>query len=386
MSIPPGDSIGLAEALVRIDTRNPSMVPGAPGEIGAVRLLAELLPGWGFTVETRELPGGRANLVARIGGGGGRTLMFNGHLDVVGVDGMVHAPFDAERRDGRLYGRGSADMKGGVAAMCAAAARAAATGLGGEIVVACVADEEYESIGTRALVEDGIRADAAIITEPTRLAICPAHRGFTWVELEFHGRAAHGSRYDLGVDAIAHAALVLSHLHTYQRGELATRTHPLLGHASLHASTIEGGTGWSIYPDRCTLRLERRTLPGEPPDVALQEVAEAVAHAHRLEPNLEATIAVVGSQAPSDVPVESPVVRELGNSLVRAGETVRIEGMSAWTDAALLNAAGIPTICFGPGDIALAHSAEEWVPIDEVERAAHVLELFALEWCGYGHG
>lgn len=386
MSIPPGDAIGLAEALVRIDTRNPSMVPGAPGEIGAVRLLAELLPGWGFTVETRELPGGRANLVARIGGGGGRTLMFNGHLDVVGVDGMVHAPFDAERRDGRLYGRGSADMKGGVAAMCAAAARAAATGLGGEIVVACVADEEYESIGTRALVEDGIRADAAIITEPTRLAICPAHRGFTWVELEFHGRAAHGSRYDLGVDAIAHAALVLSHLHTYQRGELATRTHPLLGHASLHASTIEGGTGWSIYPDRCTLRLERRTLPGEPPDVALQEVAEAVAHAHRLEPNLEATIAVVGSQAPSDVPVESPVVRELGNSLVRAGETVRIEGMSAWTDAALLNAAGIPTICFGPGDIALAHSAEEWVPIDEVERAAHVLELFALEWCGYGHG
>src|SRR5690606_41172266 len=119
----------------------------------------------------------------------------------------------------------------------AAAARAAATGLGGEIVVACVADEEYESIGTRALVEDGIRTDAAIVTEPTRLAICPAHRGFTWVELEFRGRAAHGSRYDIGVDAIAHAALVMARLHSHQHIELVKRTHPLLGRASLHAST-----------------------------------------------------------------------------------------------------------------------------------------------------
>lgn len=384
MTIPFADAVGLAEALVRIDTRNPSMVPGAPGEILAVRLLAELLPEWGLSVQIQDLPGGRANLIARVGRGTGRTLMFNGHLDVVGVDGMVHAPFDAERRDGRLYGRGSADMKGGIGAMCAAAARAAAAGVEGEIVVACVADEEYESIGTRALLDAGIRTDAAIVTEPTRLAICPAHRGFTWVELEFRGRAAHGSRYDIGVDAIAHAALVMARLHSHQHIELVKRTHPLLGRASLHASTVEGGTGWSTYAERCTLRLERRTLPGEPADVAVNEVEEALAHVRRTEPRLDATVTVVGSQAPSDVSVGAPVVRILERSLVDGGEEVLVEGMSAWTDAALLNAAGIPTVCFGPGDISLAHSAEEWVPEAEIERAARVLELFAREWCGAG--
>ncbi|HEX5635032.1 MAG TPA: M20/M25/M40 family metallo-hydrolase, partial [Gemmatimonadales bacterium] len=252
MNIPRGDAVALLRRLVRIDSRNPSLVAGGPGEGAVAQALAEVLSDWGFAVSLQEVQRGRPNVVARVAGHTpGRTLLFNGHLDVVGTDGMRHAPFDAHEGEGRLYGRGSCDMKGGVAAMCAAAARAVDAGLAGEIVIAGVVDEEFESIGTRALVAGGIRADAAIVTEPTRMAINPAHRGFTWAEFEVSGRAAHGSRYDLGVDAIMHAGLVLAELDRLQREVLEERTHPLLGHASLHASMVSGGSGWSTYPASC---------------------------------------------------------------------------------------------------------------------------------------
>jgi acetylornithine deacetylase len=320
--------------------------------------------------------------VARVAGRlPGRTLMFNGHLDVVGVEGMRHAPFDAHEDRGRLYGRGSCDMKGGVAAMCAAATRAVDSGLAGEIVIAGVVDEEFESIGTRALVASGIRADAAIVTEPTRMAINPAHRGFTWAEFEVSGRAAHGSRYDLGVDAIMHAGLVLAELDRLQREVLVERTHPLLGHASLHASMVNGGSGWSTYPASCLLRVERRTLPGERRDDVMREFGDACARARaQAGGTLEVAVRHVFSQMPSDVAPDAPVVRALADALRAEGEEVVMEGMSAWTDAALLNDAGIPAICFGPGDIVLAHSDEEWIPLDEVERATRVLTRLALDW------
>ena len=375
-----GDAIALLRRLVSVDSRNPSLVSGAPGEGAVADALAQVLRGWGFRVEMMEVARGRSNVVARIGPSGGRTLLFNGHLDVVGVDGMLHAPFTAEERDGRIYGRGSCDMKGGVAAMCAAAARAAAEGLEGEIIVSAVVDEEYESLGTRALVASGLRADAAIVTEPTRLAVNPAHRGFVWVELDFRGRAAHGSRYDLGVDAIRHAGLVIAALDTLQRDVLDHRTHPLLGHASLHLSTIEGGSGWSTYPDRCTLRIERRTLPGETTEQVLQELAAACERVAAMDDALDVEVRHVLTQAPSDVAGDAPIVRALERAMRGEGETVLHEGMSAWTDAALLNDAGIPAICYGPGDIILAHADEEWIPLDEVERATRVLTRLAREW------
>jgi len=306
--------------------------------------------------------------------------MFNGHLDVVGVAGMIHPAFDADERDGRIYGRGSCDMKGGVAAMCAAAARAAADGLDGELIIAAVVDEEYESLGTRSLVSGGLRADAAIVTEPTRLAVNPAHRGFVWVELDFRGRSAHGSRYDLGVDAIRHAGLVIAALDRLQRDVLDRRSHALLGHASLHLSTIEGGSGWSTYPDRCTLRVERRTLPGETTDEVLAEIAKACEAAAAIDDLLDVEVRHVLTQAPSDVPLDAPIVRALEAAMRGEGESVLEEGMSAWTDAAILNDAGIPAICYGPGDILLAHADEEWVPLDEVERATRVLARLAREW------
>ena len=379
-SIPPGDAVALLRALVRIDSRNPSLVPDGPGEGNVAQALADVLGAWGFRVELMSAAPGRDNVVARIGPSGGRTLLFNGHLDVVGVDGMVHAPFSAEEHDGRLYGRGSCDMKGGVAAMCAAAARAARDGLHGEIIVSAVVDEEFESLGTRALVASGLRADAAIVTEPTRMAVNPAHRGFVWVEFCFAGLAAHGSRYDLGIDAIRHAGFVLDELERLQHDVLDLRTHHLLGHASLHASTISGGTGWSTYPDTCVLRIERRTLPGETTASVISEFEQACARATTRDAALDVQVRHVLTQGPSDVPADATIVRALEAAMRAEGEPVRHEGMSAWTDAALLNEAGIPAICYGPGDIVLAHSAEEWVPLDEVERATRVLQRLATNW------
>jgi acetylornithine deacetylase len=379
----PGDAQALAAALVRVDSRNPALADGGPGEARCVALLRDALEAWGFRTEIHDVAPGRPNLVARIGRARtGSALMFCGHSDVVGIEGMVHTPFAAEVRDGLLYGRGAADMKGGLAAMCAAAWRAANAGLAGELVLAIAADEEHASLGARAMIERGVRADAAIVAEPTGLAVMPAHRGFAWIEVTVRGRAAHGSRYDLGVDAIRNAGLLLAELDRVERTELARRTHPLLGRASLHASTIEGGTGMSTYPDRCVVRLERRTLPGERVADAVDEVRRAIDAVRAAHAGVEADVASMMSQEPSEVAVDAPVVRALEASLRDRGEPVRIAGMSAWTDAALLNAAGIPAICFGPGDISLAHAAEEYIPLEEIDRAVSVLAALARRWCG----
>jgi acetylornithine deacetylase len=382
-AIAPGDARGLLRAMVATDSRNPRLVPGGPGEGAIARLLADVLRSWGFRVELQEAEPGRPNVIASIGQrNGGKSLLFNGHVDVVAVDDMTHAPFAAEERDGRLYGRGASDMKAGVAAMCAAAQRAASRNLAGQLTIAAVVDEEFESIGTRALVDSGFRADAAIVTEPTGLSVMPAHRGFTWITVTCRGRAAHGSRYDLGVDAILHAAAIMTALDDFQRSELVRRTHPLLGHASLHAGTINGGSGWSTYPEACRLDVERRTLPGETWENVVREVERVCADVRQRHPSLQASVEHVFSQLPSDVPVSAPICGAVEQALHRCGESVRVAGMSAWTDAALLNAAGIPAICFGPGDMTLAHANTEWVELVEVDRACDVLTQLAVDWCG----
>lgn len=383
VGVPRADAVALTRALTRIDSRNPTLVAGAPGELPIARYLADVLGRWGFATELTETASGRPNLVARAGPPGTPALMFAGHLDTVGVDGMTHSPFDADISDGRIYGRGSADMKSGIAAMCSAASLAidsAGKNLSRQIVIAAVADEEYASIGMRALVAGGVTAEAAILTEPTRLAICPAHRGFVWAELEFTGRAAHGSRYDIGVDAIRHAALVLAELDNLDATILPRTTHRLLGRGSLHASRIEGGSGLSTYPDRCLLVVERRTLPGETAEDAMTELREACDRVRARRPELNAQIRLIEAQSPSDVSVDAPVVEMLRRAIVAEGAEPSIEGMSAWTDAAVLNGAGIPAICFGPGDIGLAHAAEEFVPIEEIERATAVLARLARDW------
>lgn len=375
------DAVALTRALVEIDSRNPTLSPESRGERVIALALGKILDAWGFSVSVSDED--RPNLTARLGPADSRAMMFAGHLDTVGVEGMTHDPFSGVIEGGKLYGRGSCDMKSGVAAMCVAALRAwraAGNSATRQIIIAAVSDEEYESVGMRALLDSGVRADCAILTEPTRLSICPAHRGFVWVEIEFAGRAAHGSRYDVGIDAIRHAGLVLSELDGLEAGALHTRSHPLLGRPSLHASTIVGGIGMSTYPDRCILRVERRTIPGESAETALDEVTAACERVRAKRPELDASVRLIAAQEPSDVATDTMVVRALERALSEEGMPAPIEGLSAWTDAALLNAAGIPAVCFGPGDITLAHAAEEFVPVDEIKKATAVLERVALEW------
>jgi acetylornithine deacetylase len=379
--IPRGDALALARALIQIDSRNPTLAPDSRGEGDCARALAAVLKDWGFSVQLLEAAPGRPNVIARIGPADTPSLMLNGHLDVVSVEGMVHEPFAATTRDGNIYGRGSADMKAGVAAMCSAALHAAAPNSRRQITIAAVVDEEYESIGTRSLIANGVRAEAAIITEPTRLAICPAHRGFAWFDVVVKGRAAHGSRYDVGIDAITHAGLLLAELDVLEQTRSSGRTHALLGRGSLHASTIRGGLGISTYPEICTLSIERRTVPGETVEIVMLELRDACARIRAKRPDFDASVTLRTAQLPSDVSVDAPVVQRLEKAIMQEGLPVRIEGMSAWTDAALLNEAGIPTVCFGPGDIGLAHAAEEFVPEAEVEAATRVLGRVVRQWC-----
>jgi acetylornithine deacetylase len=377
------DAVALTRALVEIDSRNPTLCPDGPGERRVAERLAEALEGWGFSVSLSDATPGRPNLVARIGPEDSGAMMFAGHLDTVGVEGMTHDPWSAHIENGRMYGRGACDMKSGLAAMCVGALsayRAAGRNARREILIAAVTDEEYESLGMRELLASGVTADCAILTEPTRLAICPAHRGFVWIEIDFTGRAAHGSRYDVGIDAIGHAGLFLTELDALESGPLHSRSHELLGRPSLHASTILGGTGMSTYPDRCILRIERRTIPGESAQTALDEVHDALNRVRARRPELDATVKLIAAQEPSDVARDAAVVKRLERALTSEGMSAPVEGLSAWTDAALLNAAGIPAVCFGPGDIALAHAAEEFVPVDEIGKAAAVLQRVAHEW------
>lgn len=378
-----GDAVALTRALVQIDSRNPTLSADGPGERDVAVALGRALEKWGFSVQLQDSGSNRPNLIARIGPADTPAIMFAGHLDTVGVEGMTHDPFSADIANGKLYGRGSCDMKSGVAAMCSAAFAAyqhAGKNAKRQILIAAVTDEEYESLGMRAMLDSGVTAEFAILTEPTRLAICPAHRGFVWSEIEFTGRAAHGSRWDIGIDAIRHAGLVLAEMDELDAVGLQDTKHPLLGRGSIHASTIVGGIGMSTYPDKCILRVERRTIPGESEEKSLSELDAICERVRARRPELNAAVRLIAAQEPSDVAVDAPVVRALVNALESESLAAPIEGLSAWTDAALLNAAGIPAVCFGPGDIALAHAAEEFVPVDEIEKAERVLTRIAFDW------
>lgn len=377
----PLDAVALTQSLVAIDSRNPDLVPGGPGESACAHHLADVLSQWGFAVALQEIAPNRFNVLARIGPAGRTPLILNGHLDVVGTDKMVHEPFVPEIRGGRMYGRGSTDMKSGIASMCVAAARASARGaLASEIIIAAVCDEEFGSLGTRTLLADGIRATGAIVTEPTRLSVCPAHRGFAWLRVDVLGHAAHGSRYDLGVDAIRHAGLFLAELDKMETTVLPTRKHALIGRPSLHASTISGGTGWSTYPEHCTLRIERRTVPGETGESVKAEFEALCAALHTKRESFRADVTLELYQPASDLAVDAPLTQAVVAALQKESLPALVEGLSCWTDAALFNEAGIPALCFGPGDIALAHSAEEWVTLEDIEHATRVLERVCSSW------
>lgn len=371
-----GDPVALARLLVSIPSVNPTMVTGAAGEAEIASSCASLLEGWGLTTRVQEVAPGRMNVVARLPGEG-PTLLLNGHLDTVGVEGMTVEPFGARLVDGCIAGRGSCDMKGGVAALMAAVHRLAGSDHRPNVLVVLTADEEHASIGMDAFVRSGEPADLAVVCEPTSLRVMPAHKGFVWLRASFTGRAAHGSRPDQGVDAIRHAALYLAALDGYGQELRSRGRHPLLGHGSYHAGTIAGGTAESVYPDQCELVLERRTMPGEKAEDIVTEFQSVLDVVAGREPELNARLEMTLDRPGTEVSGDSPVVQGLLRASEAHGVDPIVEGMTAWVDAAFLNEAGIPAVCFGPGSIAQAHAADEWIEADEIRLCADVLETFA---------
>lgn len=373
-------AVDLLRDLVATPSVNPQMEAGGAGEAEIAALTAGWLRDWGFDVEVIEAAPGRPSVLARLGKESGRSLILNGHLDTVGVREMKIDPFAAELREGRLWGRGACDMKGGVAALLAAARDLAEAGFAGELLVALTADEEEAGIGCRRLVEDGLRADAAVVCEPTGLAVMPAHKGFTWLALDFHGRPAHGSRPDRGIDAIRHAGKFLARLDELDATLASRRPHPLLGHGSIHAGTIEGGTAPSVYPGSCRLVLERRTLPGESAAAARSEVEYVLGQLRSDSPALRAELDVSLHRDGSEIPPDHAIVTGLSDALRATGVDPRIEGMTAWVEAVVFNQSGTPAVCFGPGRIEDAHSTDESVDVAQVETAHGVLLRFAREF------
>ena len=374
-------TIELLKQLVAIDSVNPSLVPGAAGEAAVARALAEGLQSAGLRVEVQEAAAGRPNVIGTLTGRApGRSLMFCGHVDTVGVAGMTR-PFDAAQRDGRVYGRGSQDMKSGIAAMVGAARTIADSGGldAGSLVIACVVDEEHASIGAEALVTR-YRADAAVVTEPTDLAVAVAHKGFEWVEVETEGRAAHGSRPGDGRDAILRMGRVLHELEALDRTLQSGRAHALLGTASLHASLIEGGRELSSYPDRCSLQIERRTIPGEATGSAGREVEDILSRLRAQDAEFKAASRVMFHRSPYEIDARHELPTTLVAAAADAGVDAHVIGMSFWTDAAILGDAGIPSVLFGPTGGGL-HSLEEWVEIDSVLECRDALINLARAWC-----
>jgi acetylornithine deacetylase len=370
--------------LVRINSINPVLVPGAPGEAEIASYVAERLKMIGLEVTRHEPAPGRVSVVGRLpgsGGDGGRSLMLNAHVDTVGVEGMED-PFSGDVRGGRLYGRGAYDMKASLAACIAAARTVAESGipLRGDLVVAAVADEEYGSLGTADLVTHTL-TDAAIVTEPTALEICLAHKGYVWLKVETFGRAAHGSRFEQGVDANMRMGRVLTALAGLEEELRARAPHPLVGPPSLHAALLEGGTGLSTYAAKCRLQIERRTVPGEDEAQVLREVQSLLDGLSSSDPSFQARLESFFVRPPFEVARDADLVMRLADAATAVlGKEPRFVGDSPWMDSALLAGAGVETVVFGPAGTG-AHAEEEWVDVESMERCAAVLAATAVSYC-----
>lgn len=372
----PQDVTGLTRALVSTPSVNPGLEEGGDGEGAIAALVAGWLETWGYAVDLVETAPGRPSVVARLERGPGRSLILSGHLDTVGVADMRIPPYEARIEDGRIWGRGAADMKGGVAAALAVARDAAARPLAGTLLVVLTADEEQAAAGCRRLVEDGLRADAAIVCEPTGLMLMPAHKGFVWTRVDFRGQAAHGSKPERGVDAIRHAGLFLARLDEIEAALGRRKAHPLLGVGSIHAGTIQGGTAPSVYPSSCRLVLERRTLPGEKVSAVRSEIEYLLAQLRSDVPSLNADLEVLLSMEGSEVALDHELTTAMQHAMEAAGAEPRVGGMTAWIEAMFFNQTGTPAVCFGPGRMEDAHSSDESVSIADLETAQRVLSTF----------
>ena len=382
MPIPTDGVTDLLSDLVQINSVNPAFDRGDTDERQIARRVVAELEASGLETQVFEAVDKRPSVVGVLKGtGGGKSLMLYAHMDTVGIKGMAE-PLSGKVRDGRLYGRGSYDMKGGLAA-CIIAARTLAgeERLAGDIVVAAVSDEETESIGMQEVLRH-MTTDAAIVTEPTELEVCLAHKGFAWIEVETHGRAAHGSRFDLGVDANIRMGRVLYELETLERALRASAPHPLVGPPSLHVGRIEGGTGASIYAAKCRIEIEHRTVPGESAEHALAEINGILDRLRKDDATFEATARMVLAREPFEVARDAPIVQAVAGatSTVLKAEPA-FGGQTPWMDTAFLADAGIDTVVIGPSGGG-AHADEEWVNVASVVKLAEILVHAARDYCG----
>lgn len=374
--------VELLKELVEIDSVNPTLVPGAAGEEEIAEYLRDWMIALGLETELMEVEPGRPNVVGVLGGsGGGKSLMFNGHIDTVGVDYMTIDPFDPKIEGNKLYGRGSYDMKGGLVASMAAVKAVVDSGvdLRGDVILAGVCDEEYASIGTEHLMKDTM-VDAAIVGEPTGFDILVAHKGFAWLDVVTHGFAAHGSAYKVGVDAIVKMGHVLIGLEALQ-SILEEDEHLLVGPGSVHASIIGGGRELSTYPDKCKLEIERRLIPGENKEDVEEEMRNLLQSLREGDPKFKGEFEITFYRAPMEVDPEEEICRLIKDEAVKAlGVAPKFIGGSGWLDTQVINEKGIPAVAFGPSGDG-AHAAVEWVDLDSVYQAAQVQMEVIRRFC-----
>ena len=370
--------------LVRIPSINPDLNPGAESE----RQIAEFIAGRlrqtpGIEVELQDAGNGRPNVIASVGSGSGKALMLNGHIDTVGVAGMA-APFDPVVENGRLYGRGSSDMKDSDAVMILLLEEIARAGdFPGRLVATFVVDEEYASIGTQAVCREIGRwqPDAALVLEGTRLDVSIAHKGFVWATISTRGHAAHGSRYQKGIDAIAHMGRVIVELEALSKELIERPKHRYVGPPSLHASLIRGGQELSSYPEECVLEIERRTIPGESAEQVRAEFQSILDRLASQDPAFKATLEIGLVREPFEIAENAEIVETVRNQAeTLLGRRPALVGGMGWMDSALLAAAGVPTAIFGPGGEG-AHGLQEWADLDMLHQYAAVLATTAYAFC-----
>ena len=377
-------SLEILFELIRIESVNPTLVPGGAGEQAIAEYLSGFLTSQGIRSRLQPVDPGRFNVLAEVQGSSpGPRVLLNGHLDTVSIAGMKQ-PLAPVLEDGRVYGRGAQDMKGGLAAAVAAllALSRHREDWKGEVVLAAVADEEDLSLGTTCFLEQWPRDrpfDFALVLEPTDLQVATAHKGFAWVEVTTRGKAAHGSRPADGVDAIRLMGRFLDHLDRLDRDLQRRPLHGLLGSGSLHASVIQGGRQWSSYPDRCRLKYERRTVPPETRATVESEFRRILQACRRQDPHFRGEASLVCAREPFEAdPDQAALQRFYRTARSQRPRHVRWGSVSFWTDAALLAAASIPTLVFGPRGAGL-HSLEEYVVAEDLSACAEIIYRFVTQ-------
>ncbi len=370
------------QAMVQIDSINSDLEAGAVGEGAIAQYLAQQLQQIGIEPIIHEVEAGRSNVVGILKGtDNGKSLLLNGHTDTVGVTGMQE-PFSGAILDGKLYGRGSYDMKASLAAMLTVMKGFVDAGvsLAGDLLFTAVIDEEYGSKGTEHLVQH-YQADAAILTEPTNLRICCAHRGFAWIEVITYGRAAHGARHHEGIDANMHMGRVLREIETLSQTLLKQTPHPLLGTASIHVPLIEGGTSQSVYSAQCRIELERRLLPDDTLSDVTAQIQAIIDKLAQQDPQFKATVNTFFSRKPYEIDPSAEIVQVVTDCTTNVlGSEPEIYGELWWMDSTLLADAGMETVIIGPTGDGI-HADEEWVDVDSIMKLAQILRDSALTYC-----